>query len=141
MTAKEYLMQIYRMNRRLTRLKRRRDEIRASMFSIGSPSGQMDADRVQTSLSGDSMLRAISKLDLLTREIDSEIAELEERKQRILNEIEQLSDERHRTILTDRYVHCWRWEAIAADVKHDLRYVYRLHGDALNAFAKIIRCG
>lgn len=138
MTAKEYLQQIYRMQRRILRLKRRREEIHASMYSIGSPSGKMDVDKVQTSLSGDSMLRSISKLDALTREIDSEITELEVKKQKILNEIDRLADERYRTILTDRYVHCWKWERIAADVDRDLRYVYRLHGDALKAFSTII---
>ena len=73
MTAKEYLQQIYYIHHKINRLKARRDQLRADLYSLGSPAGNMDVDKVQTSMSGDAMLRLIAKVDEAERDIIKEI--------------------------------------------------------------------
>ena len=134
MTTKEYLQQIWKINRKIDRLNRRREDLRADLYSIGSPSGKMDADKVSTSTSGDSMLRLIARVDELERDIIKETNTLVMKKTAIYNQIEKINDDRHREILFARYVLCWRWEDIAAKMNLDIRWVYRLHGAALQSF-------
>ena len=137
MTAKQYLQQIYQIHRKVKRLQAQREQIRAELYSIGSPSGKMDADKVQTSTSGDSMLRLIAKVDELEREIVEEVDDLLEKQHRITREIEQIPNNRQRDILFRRYVLFQKWERIAVDTNVSIRQVYRDHGDALQAFAKL----
>lgn len=138
MTAKEYLQQIYFMNRKIKRLEDRHEQIRSDLYSIGSPSGKMDADKVQTSLSGDTMLRLIAKVDKVERDILYEMSALLDAKDRIVNQIESMKNEKHKDVLFKRYVMFERWEQIAVDMDISLRYVYKLHGSALKEFTKIM---
>ncbi len=138
MTTKQYLQQIYQIHRKVKRLQAQREQIRAELYSIGSPSGKMDADKVQTSTSGDSMLRLIAKVDELEREIVEEVDELLEKQHRITREIEQIPNNRQRDILFRRYVLFQKWERIAVDLDVTVRYVYQVHGDAMKSFAKIL---
>lgn len=136
-TTKEYLQQIYHIDQKIRRLQRRREDLRRDMYSIGSPSGKMDADKVQTSTSGDAMLRLISKIDLIEHDIVREMTLLEDTKCRIIRQIEALSDDRYKTLLTERYVFFDTWEQIATSMGYQLKWVYDLHGQALIAFAAI----
>ena len=139
MTTKEYLQQIYFMQRKITRLEDRREQIRSDLYSIGSPSGKMDADKVQTSLSGDTMLRLIAKVDKVERDILYEMSALLDAKDRIVKQIESLKKEKHKDVLFKRYVMFERWEKIAVDMDITVRYVYKLHGSALKEFEKIMQ--
>lgn len=136
MTAKEYLQQVYHISQKIKRLQKRRDDLRNDLYNLGSPTGHMDADKVQSSMMDDKMLRLIARVDELERGIVSETEELIASKQRIIRQIEALDDERYRMILFDRYVMMYRWEAIAADMNYRLKWVYALHGKALQAFSK-----
>jgi len=136
MTAKEYLQKVYYIDKRIKRLQRRREDIRNDMYSIGSPSGKMDADKVQTSMSGDTMLRLIARVDDLERDIVRELTVLTEVKQIITDQIEALSDERYRMLLFDRYILLYSWEQVAVDMNYRIKWVYELHGKALQAFAE-----
>lgn len=134
MTAKEYLQQIHRIESKLRRLKKRRDDIRETMYDVGSPS--LDADKVQSSLSGDSMLRLIARVDDIERSIIAEMCELQERKETICNQIEGLSDDRYKDVLFQRYVLLRSWERISVDMGYGIKWIYQLHGEALQDFAK-----
>jgi len=135
MTAKEYLSQIKEIDQQIGRMQRRRDALRASLYSLGSPAGSMNADKVQTTVSGDKMLRLIAQADEMELDIVRETLRLRQEQARIAEQIEGLSDQRYRTILHDRYVLCYKWEQIARGMRMDERWVYRLHGQALQAFA------
>ena len=138
MATKQYLQQIYQIHRRVMHLQAQREQIRAEMYSIGSPSGKMDADKVQTSMSGDNMLRLIAKVDEVERGIVAEMEELLELQHRITREIEQLPNEQQRDVLFQRYVLFKKWEQIAVDMNYTIRRVYQLHGEALEAFKHCI---
>lgn len=137
MTAKEYLQQIYIIHRKVRRLRARRDQIRDELYSIGSPSGKMNADRVQSSVSGDTMLKLIAKVDSIERGIVSEMNDMLELQEKIIRQINAVSNERQRDILYQRYVLFRKWEQIAVDMDVSVRYVYMVHGDALQSFARL----
>lgn len=136
-TAKEYLQQIYHINWHIIRLQQRRDDIRKDLYAVKSPAGSMDADKVQTSMSGDTMLRMIAKADEAERDIVTTLNHLMDVKTRITEQIEALDDERYKTLLLKRYVLLMHWEQIAVDMNYRIKWIYDLHGQALAAFADV----
>ena len=137
MTAKEHLQQVYAIQRKIKRLQDRREDLRADLYSVKSPS-DLPEIRVQTSLTGDKMLELVAKVDELERGIIAEIDELTEKKQEIIAEIEKVPQENYRQLLFDRYILCQKWEQIALDRDKGVRWIYRLHGKALNTFEKVL---
>lgn len=133
--AKEYLRQAYHISEKIKRLRKRRDDLRRDMYSIGSPSGNMDADKVQTSVSWDNMLREISQIDYIERDIAKELARMEDAKQRIIEQIEALDDERYKSVLFERYILFSDFEEIAESMGYKLKWIFELHKQALVTFA------
>ncbi len=135
-TAKQYLRQIYHISESIKRLEGRRDDLRKDLYSLKSPPGSMDADKVQTSMSGDSMLRLICKVDEAEQDLLRTIDRLIDLKNHIASQIEALDDERYKTVLLKRYVLLEDWEPIADEMYYTTKWVYALHGQALTAFAE-----
>lgn len=135
LTAKGYLSQVRDIDGKLKRLQRNLESLKADMYSIKSTT-DYDADKVQTSIVGDKLLNLIAKVDEMQQEIMDELVNLEKKKSIIISQIESLDDERYRTILHDRYICFMKWEEIAVDMHRDIRYVYRLHGRALQEFQR-----
>lgn len=141
MTPKEYLEQIYKADRKAQRVTARLNEARAMMYSVKSPS-DMNADRVQTSMSGDKMEQIYSRCYELEKELLKELDTLRRIRDRVSAEIEQIEGhnavhtEQIRTLLQKRYEAFERWEMIAVEMNVSLRYVYILHGQALQLFER-----
>ena len=51
--------------------------------------------------------------------------------------LDQLADERHKAILTARYIDGMHWEEIAKAMHYDPRWLRELHGRALAEFSKV----
>jgi hypothetical protein len=51
--------------------------------------------------------------------------------------INTIADSRYKDLLRYRYINNWKWESISDAMKIDIRWVYRLHGYALQAYDKI----
>lgn len=136
MTAKEHLQQVYSIQRKIKRLEDRRQDLRADLYSVKSPS-DLPEIRVQTSMTGDKMLELISRVDEIERDLINEITELTETKQAVIAEIEKVPNENYRQLLFDRYILCQKWEKIALDRDKGIRWIYRMHGKSLNAFEKV----
>lgn len=139
MSTKEYLQQIYVMDRCIRRLKARREKLRAEMYSVKSPAGSMSADRVQTTTTGDNMLRLIARVDEIEKDIIAQLEEYEERKQAICRQIDRMPEGKEKDVIHSRYVLFHKWERIAVDLDVSVRYVYMLHGKALQTFERIVR--
>lgn len=139
MSTKEYLQQIYVMDRRIRRLKARREKLRAEMYSVKSPAGSMSADRVQTTTTGDNMLRLIARVDEIEKDIIAQLEEYEERKQSICRQIDRMPEGKEKDVIHSRYILFHKWERIAVDLDVSVRYVYMLHGKALQTFERIVR--
>lgn len=132
MTAKEYLMQIHRLDEDIKSNRRRIEELKYSIGGIRAI--DYAGDKVGGSSEPDSMAAQIAQLVDLERKVNAETVELLKKKDRIVREIRNVEDTRYVTLLTLRYVDCERWEQIAVDMNESIRHVFRIHGDALKAF-------
>lgn len=71
--------------------------------------------------------------------INEEIAGLVELKEQARTLIHRLTDERYKTVLTEYYLNHKTWEQVADCMNYDLRYVYKVHGRALQAFSEVLK--
>ena len=70
----------------------------------------------------------------LENEINADIDRLVDLKREMATLIERVVDPSHRLLLEMRYLGGNTWEDIAQKMGYDLRWVYRLHGKALQEF-------
>lgn len=140
MNVKQYLKQIYIANQRIKQLEETRDTVTAELHSVKSPNYKYD--RVQSSVTGNSVERLIVKADGLTKDIESELDYYFTIKQQIIQQIRDMPEQTdaqslQKDCLYNRYVLFHKWEHIADEMGISLRYVYMIHGHALQAFQKI----
>lgn len=133
MTAKEYLRQIAVLDAKINRRQKQVDELKLMVTSVYP---MTDGDRVQSSGSKDRVADIVAKWVDLEAEIEELVDHLVEKKHRIIGEIHQLDDVRYIRVLEMRYVDCVTFEQIAVSMHLDIRWIYRLHGFALQEFAK-----
>ena len=84
------------------------------------------------------MEETIAKIIDLEHEIDRDIDALVDLKQEIIHIVNSIESAEYRTILEMRYLQFKKWEQIALSMSTDLRWVYRMHGRALNEIQHII---
>lgn len=87
-----------------------------------------------------SMENAITKIIDLQTEINKDIDELVELKQQISNTIKGVQNTEYQTILEKRYLCFQSWEEIAAGMNYEIRWLYRLHGKALDEVRTLLGC-
>ena len=133
MTAKEYLRQIGVLDAKINRRLKQVEELK--LLATGTRS-VLVSDRVQSSPSGDKMSDAVAKWIDLEKEVTEMIDQLVDMKNRIIGEIHQLDDERYIKILEMRYIDQEKCEQIALSMHLDIRWIYRLHGFALQEFTQ-----
>ena len=126
MTAKEFLSQAWQIDRRIDRKIEERERLNARLTSAraanlsGMPRGGRHdwTDAVAALLDMDAAIR-------------DEIMALCRVKRQVMDAIDAVADMRYRRLLELRYRNYMEWEAIAEEMGYDLRWVYRLHGMAL----------
>ena len=140
LNAKQYLLQLQILDTKINQ----KIEESAQLRSIVQGRGiSYDSERVQTSPTDVQENIIVKYLDL-EREIDKMIDAYVDQKDKIINQIHELSDVRYIKILFDRYVpdkngHTKSFEQISVDMHYNYTYVCDLHGQALIAFAEVIR--
>ena len=125
MTTKEYLRQIYRLDRRIELDRRKIEKLRAVLDykppSGGSGSGS-SADRIP-----DTLAKII--------EYEEQTKRLTKRYIELYNEIEKaiknIQSPTCREVLERRYLLYQKWTDIADEMHYSLENVYKLHGKAL----------
>ena len=126
MTAKEFLQQGWHIEQRIEKRKDERERLMAKLTSgvqqlSGMPRGGVH-DWTDTAI-------RIAELDkMLMADIDCLVT----LKADICKAIDAVEDIRYRRLLELRYRNYESWEQIAVDMGYDIRWVYRLHGKALN---------
>lgn len=124
------------MDMRITRKIEERNSLRDKATHVGV---NPDPDHVDVK-SSPNLHRTediiVSYVDL-EKEIDRLVDEYVKIKDRIINEIHQMDDPRYEAVLYLRYVKFYTFEVIADDMKYSLRRIYQLHGEALQAFARL----
>lgn len=141
MTTKEYLSQIRILDIKIKHKQEELEELRTKAISTTQVLSQ---DRVQTSMTGDKM----AKLVEACLELESEIAKMNiyllQQREKIINQIHQLTDARYVELLYLRYVCYKRLEDIACIMvkrngeSYSYEHILALHGEALQNFSKIL---
>jgi tRNA(Met) C34 N-acetyltransferase TmcA len=126
MTAKEYLSQAYKMDRRVRLIELKIEKLR-SLLECSSPS----LEAAGAGKSADRMPDTVSKI----MEYEQRAAELRSALIVKYLEIDQaircVTDSTQREVLERRYLLYQRWNRIAEEMNYSVDNVYKLHGKAL----------
>lgn len=130
MTVKEYLSQVYHLEKRIAQLKLRSEEFERLSLSVSSPNyGGIRVDGTKSYEAP--FVKWIEKKD----EVDRKIQDLEEKlaklKTEILTVIDSLENEDYKNILIMRYLDTLTWEEIANKMFYSEKTVRRWHAMAL----------
>ena len=142
MTAKEYLRQLKSLEIKINQRRQERDRLIAE--AMGNSSPRLTADKVQTSISGDTMGDKLAEAADIQREVDWLINKLIADRHRIIGEIHTLTDARYIQILYLHYVEGKRLEDVAEIMvkpngkSYSYDHIASLHGMALQEFDRII---
>lgn len=137
MTPKEYLQQIRKLDRAVTLAMRQLESLESDVTRITPCYDRHIAKH--TDGKGRDTADAVARLIAARERTNAAIDAYVDVKLTIIARLELVEDERYRELLTLRYVDYCSYDAIAVLMRYDLRWVYRLHGCALQAFATVIR--
>lgn len=131
MTAKEYLSQAFYMNRQIKAKERRLEWLReiAPGPSMRFSQEEKSKGDPRSSLVENAALKVVE----LEEEIASDILELVRVMKEIASTISRVDSMECRTILEMRYLSFMEWDEIISRMGYSRSYVFRLHGEALNA--------
>lgn len=134
MKAKSYLMRVRSLDKKINSLLREAEELKHSALSISAV--RYDKDIVQGGKHKD-LSDIVGRWVDLENEITKDIDRLADNKHRIVKEINQLQDPRHIELLSLRYVSCLTFDEIADRMGYDVRWIYSIHGSALQEFERV----
>jgi len=130
MTAKQFLQEVRRMDRRIDARQERLDRIRERL-EAGRRSSVTGMPRGGRSDWADTADRLID----LERRVNGAIREMCRMKRLAAEAIGRIEDSRLRDVLEYYYIDGMTWEQVAEAMGYsDPRFVFRLHGRALLAF-------
>ena len=128
MTAKEYLYQAFRLDQQINS---KLEQIAKLKHMATQATGRFQAERISGTPQHSPMENALVKLIDLEYEINDDIDRLVDLKREMAVLIAKIGDPSYRILLELRYLVGNTWEEIALRMGYDLRWVYRLHGRAL----------
>lgn len=135
MTAKEYLSQAKYLD---TRINSKIKQVGALNDLATSATSALNGMPRDPNHGRSTMADCIAKIVDLQSEINADIDELVDLKREILETIRSLRNVECQTILERRYLCFDTWEKIAAGMGYDLRYLFKLHGKALDEVQTIL---
>ena len=135
MTVKEYLSQAkfldQRINSKIQQVAALNDlATKATSTLTGMPRNPNHATS--------SMEDVIAKLIDLQAEINNDIDTLVDLKRSLSKTIKAVDSPEYQTVLEKRYLCFQSWEQIAVEMGYDLRWLYRIHGKALEEVKAIL---
>ena len=132
MNVKAYLQQIKVLD---TKIKQKEEQIEYLKEAAGGAGAiRYDKDKVQTSCSDSKLESMIIQYMTLEQEVQEEKLKFEQARQKIINQIHELNDDRYINVLFKRYVELKGFEKIAVEMDYNYDYVRELHALAINAF-------
>ena len=135
MRVKEYLQQIFKLERHINQRQSQLEEL--IEYSGYIKSIDYANDRVQSSKSSDAdFVSTIHKITDLQAEINAKIDALVDIKNTIIQQIQTLDNTIYADILYKRYVECKKLEQIAVEMNYSYDWVRHKHGKALKYFEK-----
>ena len=130
MNAKEYLSQAYRIDQRINS---KLEQVMSLRALLGKATGALSGAPKAATPNPHSMEDTICKMVDMENEINADIDTLVDLKAKIMTCIKQIGNPEYQTLLELRYLCFKRWEDVAAELGYDLRYVYKLHDQALES--------
>ena len=132
MTTKEYLRQLWNLDREIDIKLRSLEKLRAQ---VGIPQMPDNQDRVMGSgYPTDHVADTVIRIVRMEEQLNAKIDKLINLKEKITGQIDGLENRTYRNILTCRYVLMMNWEDVAESVGYAVQHCYRIHGRALQAF-------
>lgn len=136
MTAKEYLEQAryldMRIDSKLEQVSSLNDlATKCTAVMTGMPNSP--------SKSTSQMADTISKIVDMENEINSDIDRLVDLKEEVTGVINSVENSEYRTLLEKRYLCFKQWEDIAVEMSCNVRWIYRLHGRALEKVDDLLK--
>ena len=110
-------------------------DLRDRLTSISCPMGE----KVQSTKDPDKFTDPVSKIIELEQEINEDIDKLIDMKCVARKMIEQLDNEVEKLVLYKRYFENKSFEQISVEMNYSWRQIHRLHGSALQNFAKVYK--
>ncbi len=136
MTAKEYLNQAYKLERRIKIKQEQIEALRANTQKLTATYG---ADQVSHSRNVTSQEDGVLRLVEATDEFNAMLDEMLRLQVEIASLINRVKNEDHCLILTKRYLRYQSWDEIAACMNYSSRWVQQQHGYALKAVEQVLR--
>lgn len=137
MTAKEYLRRLARFEANIKAKKERLFVLKEMARSVHSP---VISDMPKNSPGGTSRLEeSVMKVISLENEITDDEARLVAEKTKVLELIGKLKNPDYQTVLISRYFKNESWDQIASDMFFTERWIYTLHGRALQEMDEILK--
>lgn len=131
LTVRQYLEQLELLD---TKINQKIYQLKDLKLRSTSTGGFDYSERVQTSKSGDSLCRAVTDYVALEDEINADIDHFVDFKNKIINQIQTMTDVKYMKLLYMRYVEYKSLELIAVEMNYSYPYVKELHGVALQQF-------
>ena len=137
MTVKEYLSQAkfldQRINSKIQQVAALNDlATKATSTLTGMPRNPNHATST--------MEETIAKIIDLQAEINRDIDTLVDLKRNLSATIKAVGNTEYQTVLEKRYLCFQSWEQIAVEMGYDLRWLYRIHGKALDEVRAVTHC-
>jgi hypothetical protein len=131
MSTKDYLSQAYRIDQRINS---KLAQVMSLRDLLDKATGTLSGAPKAATPNPHTMEDTIAKMVDLENEINEDIDALVDLKAEIMRRIKRVENTEYQTILELRYLCFKRWEVIAVELGYDLRYLYKLHDQALEAF-------
>lgn len=134
MKAKNYLLEIRKLDRKIDNKQIQLDSLKALTTSITPTLKEIN---VQSNGSQDRLGDTMAKIIDLQREINDKIDEYVNRKLEAIRLINKLEDDISINILIQRYINYKSWDEIAESLSYTRQGVIKKHGKALLDFEKV----
>lgn len=133
-SAKDYLLQLLILKKRIARAKQELAEVRELALCIGS--FDYSKDPVKTSKKGDNIENRIVKIDEVERKLSRLIVDYLEKAEEIRWRIGMVENETFKELLLMRYADGLKLEEISVKLGYSYNHVRHLHGLALLEFER-----
>lgn len=133
MTAKEYLRQLWQLDREVNIKYQELEQLRAS---IGIKAMNRE-DVVNSGQTSDPVAETVTRIISMEEHINRKIDKLIDLRRKITDQIDGMESRTFRNILTCRYVLMQNWNQISETMGYDIRHCTRLHGRALQEFSRL----
>lgn len=132
MAVKEFLRSVREQDRLLRAYEQELEDLRRRVYNISSPKL---GDKIQSNHLA-TLDEIVDKLDSQIEKVNAAWDELIDKRDNAKALIDKVEDKSARCVLYRYYILIQAWEQIAVEMNYTIRWVYKLHGKALQDLEK-----